>query len=82
MNVVLLLREAAAMTQADLALAGGTSQPAIAAYEAGRKNPTVGTVRRLARGVGLEMAVEYFPPLTREERRSLVLHRRIADRLR
>jgi hypothetical protein len=28
------------------------------------------------------MAVEYFPPMTREERRSLVLHRVIANRLR
>jgi hypothetical protein len=57
------------------------TQPAIAAYEAGRKSPTVGTVERLARGAGLEMVVEYFPPMTREERRSLVLHRAIADRL-
>ena len=82
MNVVLLLREKAALTQAELALAGGTSQPAIAAYEAGRKNPTVGTVQRLARGVGLELAVDYLAPMTREERRSLHLHRWIADRLR
>ncbi len=70
------------MTQSDLARAGGTSQPAIAAYEAGRKSPTIGTVQRLASGVGLEMAVDYFPRMTREERRSLVLHRVIADRLR
>ena len=70
------------MTQTALALAGGTSQPAIAAYEAGRKSPTVGTVRRLARAVGLDAAVQYFPPMTREERRSLLLHRTIAVRLR
>lgn len=70
------------MTQAELALAGGTSQPAIAAYEAGRKNPTVGTVRRLARGAGLEMVVAYVPAMTREERRSLVLHGMIAGHLR
>ena len=70
------------MTQAELARAGGTSQPTIAAYEAKRKSPTIGTVQRLARAVGLDAAVEYFPPLTREDRRSLGLHRAIARRLR
>lgn len=82
MNTVLALRELVGMTQVALARAGGTSQPAIAAYEANRKSPTIGTLRRLARGVGLEAAVGYFPPLTREDRRSLGLHRAIAKRLR
>ncbi len=81
MNDVRALREKAVVTQAALAEAGGTSQPTIAAYEACRKSPTLDTVRRLARGVGLEATVEYHPPLTREERRSLVLHRAIAKRL-
>ena len=82
MNVILSLRDLVGMTQAALARAGGTSQPAIAAYEAGRKSPTIGTVQRLARAVGLDAAVDYFPPLTREDRRSLALHRAIAKRLR
>jgi transcriptional regulator with XRE-family HTH domain len=82
MNTVLELRELAEMTQAALARAGGTSQPAISAYETDRKSPTIGTVQRLARAVGLDAAVEYFPPLTREDRRSLRLHRAIARRLR
>jgi len=72
----------AGLTQAALARAGGTSQPTIAAYEAGRKSPTISTVRRLARAVGLDATVEYYPPLTREDRRSLGLHRAIAQRLR
>lgn len=80
-NAVRSLRETAAVTQRTLAEAGGTSQPTIAAYEAGRKSPTVATVCRLARCVGLEATVEYHPPLTREDRRSLVLHRAIAKRL-
>lgn len=70
------------MTQVALAQAGGTSQPTIAAYEADRKSPTISTLRRLARAVGLEAAVEYYPPLTREDRRSLGLHRAIVKRLR
>jgi len=69
------------MTQAALAQAGGTSQPTIAAYEAGTKSPTLATVERLARRAGLEATVVFHPPMTREERRSLALHRAIAERL-
>lgn len=82
MNWIRLLRERAALTQAALARAGGTSQPTVAAYEAGRKSPTVSTVQRLARALGLDAAVTYHPPLSREERRSLALHRGIAARMR
>jgi len=64
-----------------LARAGGTSQPTVAAYEAGRKSPTLDTVERLARRVGLEAFVVFHPPMTREDRRSLALHRAIADHL-
>ena len=69
------------MTQAALARAGGTSQPTIAAYEAGRKSPTLKTVKRLATGAGLEASVAFHAPMTREERRSFALHRAIADHL-
>ena len=75
------LRERAGLTQRELAEAGGTSQPTIAAYESGRKSPTMDTVERLARSAGLELAVAFHPPMTREERRSLALHRAIAERL-
>ena len=81
MNEVRRLRERAGVTQAGLARAAGTSQPAIAAYESGRKSPTLGTLRRLAEAVGLGMSVDFRRPLTREERRSLALHAAIAERL-
>jgi transcriptional regulator with XRE-family HTH domain len=81
MNPVRALRERAAVTQTALAQAAGTSQPTIAAYEAGRKSPTVETLGRLAHAVGLEAHVQFEPPLTREDRRSLALHRAIARRL-
>jgi len=81
MNVIRLLRRRAGLTQAGLAAAGGTSQPTIAAYESGRKSPTLVTVRRLAEAAGLEMSVAFRPPLTREERRSLWVHEAIAKRL-
>ena len=44
MNPVRRLREQARVTQQALARAAGTSQPAIAAYEAERKSPTVQTL--------------------------------------
>jgi len=81
MDPIRALRERAVLTQQSLARAGGTSQPTIAAYEAGRKSPTVHTVQRLASAVGLRATIEYMTPLTREEQRSLELHRAIARRL-
>lgn len=78
MDPIRALRERAALTQRSLALAGGTSQPTIAAYESGRKSPTVHTLQRLAGAVGLHATIEYSTPLTREDRRSLALHRAIA----
>lgn len=81
MDPVRILREQAALTQHALAQAAGTSQPAIAAYEAGRKSPTLETVQRLAETVGLHATIRYTTPLTREDRRSLALHRAIARRL-
>lgn len=81
MNPVRALRAKASVTQAELAAAAGTSQPTIAAYESGRKSPSIDTVRRLAVAVNLEAWIDYHPPMTREERRSLILHRAIAQRL-
>lgn len=75
------LREITGRTQAELAEAAGTSQPTIAAYEAGRTSPTLRTVRGLARAAGLDTYVTFHPPMTREERRSLAFHEVIAQRL-
>ena len=78
MNAIRLLRDLSDLTQAGLAEAAGTSQPTIAAYEAGRKSPTLRTLRRLAEVAGLEATIVFHRPMTREERRSLHLHRAIA----
>lgn len=82
MNPVHLLRLAAGRTQQDLAALAGTSQSAIAAYEGDRKSPTWRTVARLAQAAGFEIDLRFVPPLTREERRSLLLHVAVAERLR
>jgi transcriptional regulator with XRE-family HTH domain len=82
MNPVHLLRLVAGRTQQELATCAGTSQSAIAAYEAGRKSPTWRTVERMAQAAGYEAEVRFVPPLTREDRRSLLLHEAVAARLR
>ncbi len=81
MSSVRELRKRVRMTQAELAAASGTSQPAIASYESGRKSPTLRTLARIAGALGLELSVRFVPRLTREDRRSLALHRAIAAKL-
>src|SRR5438093_3970422 len=44
-------------------------------------SPPPGGAERLAASVGFELHAEFVPPMTREERRSLVLHRAIAATL-
>lgn len=81
MSSVKDLRTSVEMTQAELADSAGTSQPTIAAYEAGRKSPTLRTLERLAHSAGRDMIITFVPTMTREERRSLFLHRAIANKL-
>ena len=81
MNSIRSLRRRAGITQEQLASAAGTSQSAVAAYETDVKSPTLRTLQRLAGAVGLTLAVDFIPPLTREDRRSLALHLAIADQL-
>lgn len=82
MNPVRIIRASAQLTQQQLAAAAETSQATIAAYEGGHKSPTWRTVERLADAADVVLAVQCFPPLTREDRRSLALHGAIAERLR
>ena len=48
-EIIRQTRSRAGMTQAQLAEAAGTSQPAIAAYESGSKSPSVRTLDRIVR---------------------------------
>lgn len=47
MNEVLEMRRAAGVSQAELASRSGVAQPNIAAYESGRRNPSVTMILRL-----------------------------------
>lgn len=81
-NPVRRLRSQVGVTQKILATMAGTSQPTIASYETGTKSPTLETIERLAKSQGLEVAVSFVPPLTREDLRSLAYHQAIVEKLR
>lgn len=52
-------REAAGMTQKDLAAATGLKQQSISRIETGDTNPTFATLATLARGLGKKMKIEF-----------------------
>jgi transcriptional regulator with XRE-family HTH domain len=81
MNPIKRLRTQTGATQKQLALRASTSQPTIAAYETGQKSPTLETLERLARSLGLEVSISFVPPLTREDLRSLAYHMAIIGKL-
>ena len=74
MNVILDLRKTSGLTQRRIAELAGTSQPTIAAYENGRKSPTLDTVERIATSVGLSLNWKVGRIPTREELRSIAYH--------
>jgi len=74
MNPIAQIRALTGLSQQQLAQVAGTSQPTIAAYENGRKSPTLKTLERIARASGLEAGVQLVPPMTREDKRSLAFH--------
>jgi transcriptional regulator with XRE-family HTH domain len=51
------LRLAAGLTQQQLACRTGSSQPALAHIEAGRRTPTLSTLEKLARALGHDLVV-------------------------
>ena len=80
MDAATLLRTArlrAGLSQRALAAAAATSQPAVAAIESGRKQPTVATLDRLLAAAGTELVpadAEQAAMLRRARRLEDVLH--------
>ena len=77
-------RRRVGFTQVALAAAAGTSQPTIAAYEAGRATPTVATLERLLGVCGLQLDIGPLATPARYDRateKSLAVHRAIAAKL-
>ena len=68
------LQQVAGLSQRALDERAGTSQPAIAAIESGRKQPTVATLERLLRAAGTELV-----PADPEQATMLRRARRLED---
>lgn len=85
MNTAELLgraRSDAGLTQRELARRAGTSQPAIAAVESGRKQPTVATLARWLDAAGAGLTVEPAAAVRLRRRgEELVLVLRLAQAL-
>jgi hypothetical protein len=55
-------RRRRALSQQEVARRAGTSQPVISAYERGRRDPTVGTLRRLVEATGEQLRLDARAP--------------------
>jgi DNA-binding XRE family transcriptional regulator len=61
MRAILDARIKKGMTQAQIAKKAGTTQSAIARFEAGNTNPTLGFASRLSRAVGARLEIKLAP---------------------
>jgi transcriptional regulator with XRE-family HTH domain len=50
------------LTQRELARRAGTTQPVVSAYEHGRRDPSLGTLRRLVEAAGERVVLDARPP--------------------
>jgi uncharacterized protein len=57
-ELIRAVRRRQGLTQAELALRAGTSQPVISAYEHARRDPTFGTLRRLLAAGGEQLILD------------------------
>lgn len=56
-ELIRMARKRAGLTQAQLAEKAGTSQPAIARWEAGERDPGFDTLQRLIHACGLDLSI-------------------------
>ena len=56
--IISSVRQRAGLSQAELALRAGTSQPAVARYESGKASPSTSTLLRLLRAAGYDLEVQ------------------------
>jgi transcriptional regulator with XRE-family HTH domain len=55
------LRRRGGLTQAELARRAGTSQPVVSTYEHDRRDPTIGTLRKLVAAGGQRLRLDITP---------------------
>ena len=60
-DVLKKARARAGITQAELARNAGTSQPVVSAYEHGRREPSIETLRRLVAAAGAVLRIDVAP---------------------
>ncbi|MBI4730391.1 MAG: helix-turn-helix transcriptional regulator [Acidobacteria bacterium] len=60
-NLVRLARLERGLSQRDLARKAATSQAAVAAYESGRRSPSLQTLARIVRSAGLDLRIRLEP---------------------
>lgn len=60
-SLILLARLKAELTQRELANRLGVSQPTVAAYESGRREPTLPTLMRIIAAAGLDLELGLTP---------------------
>lgn len=56
-NLIRVARRQSGLSQRELARKAGTSQAAIAVYEAGKRSPTLETLVRITRAAGFELRI-------------------------
>lgn len=61
-NLIRLARKTKGISQRELARRANTSQAAIAAYEAGRRSPSLDTLARIIRAAGLDLRIRLEAP--------------------
>ena len=60
-ELLVTVRRRGGLTQTELARRAGTSQPVVSAYEHARRDPTIGTLRRLVAAGGAHLRLEARP---------------------
>lgn len=63
-DAVRAAREAAGISQAELARRMGTGQPTIARLELGGVDPKLSTIERISRALGTDLVLEFAPRVT------------------
>ncbi len=66
-NLIRLARSQAGLSQRELAERAKTSQAAIAAYEAGRRSPSLENLARIVRAAGADLRVRLEAPQDHDE---------------
>jgi len=86
-TIIKTVRARTGLSQRAVAEAAGTSGPTVADYEAGRKEPRLSTLSRIAEAVGLELELRFVPSrheqaLDRQRRLRLAMAAATAYRVR